>query len=105
MTVLPDDDDNPSGLHVLPSGLRTPPTPPVDLSQLSPAAPLPRRLHAGVQLWPVSIPEIERDMAGESPQQKIADLDRHCMPDGVPASKPEASVHGNADNHRSSLKL
>ena len=29
-------------------------------------------------------------------------LDRHYMPDGVP--EPEASVHGNADEHRSSLK-
>ena len=35
MTVLPDDDDvaDPAGLHDLPSGLRTPPTPPPDHSQ------------------------------------------------------------------------
>ncbi len=39
LTVLPDDDDidvpddaDPAGLHDLPSGLRTPPTPPADHS-------------------------------------------------------------------------
>jgi hypothetical protein len=55
-----------------------------------------------VQLWPVSIPDIVRDIAGSNPLQRIADFDRHYMPDGVPA--PEASVQGNADEHRSYLK-
>jgi hypothetical protein len=55
LTVLPDDDDDPlsrdpAGLHDLPSGLRTPPTPLVDPSQSPPASPLPRRLRAVAQL-------------------------------------------------------
>ena len=32
----------------------------------------------------------------------IASFDRHYMPDGVPA--PEASVQGNAEDHRADLK-
>ena len=102
MTVLPDDDDDPSGLHDLNSGLRTPPTPQVDPSQSSPASPLPMRLRAVAQLQPVSIPKIVRDMAGKTPQQNIADFDQHYMQDGVP--EPEASVDGNANEHRSILK-
>jgi hypothetical protein len=102
LTVLPDDDDDPSGLHDLHSGLRTPPTPPVDPSQSSPASPLQMRLRGVAQLRPVSIPEIVRDMAGKNPHQKIADFDQHYMLDGVP--EPEASVDGNANEHSSSLK-
>jgi hypothetical protein len=54
LTVLLDNDDDPlshdpAGLHDLPSGLRTPPTPPVDPSQSPPASPLPRRLRAVAQ--------------------------------------------------------
>ncbi len=101
MAVLPDDDDDPSGQHDLHSGLPTPPTPLADPSQSSPASPLPMRLPAVAQLRPVPIPEIVRDMAGKNPQQKIADFDRHYMTDGVP--EPEASVGGNANEHRSSL--
>jgi hypothetical protein len=104
LTVLPDDDDDsdPAGLHDLPSGLRTPPTPPADHSQSAEASAIPRRLRAVVQLRPVSIPEIVRDMTGKNPRQTIADFDRHYMPDGVP--EPEAPVDGNANEHRSSLK-
>ena len=54
------------------------------------------------QLRPVSIPDIVCDIAGSNPQQRIAVFDRHYMPDGVPA--PEASVQGNAENHRADLK-
>ncbi len=41
-------------------------------------------------------------VARKHPQQNIADFDRHYIPDGVP--EPEASVDGNADEHRSNLK-
>jgi len=77
-------------------------TPPVDRSQSPPASPLPRRLRAVAQLRPVSIADVVRDTAGKNPQLKIADFDLHYMSDGVP--EPEASVHGNADEHRSSLR-
>jgi hypothetical protein len=93
---------DPPDLHDQSPGSRTPPTPPVDRSQSPPASPLPRRLRAVAQLRPVSIADVVRDTAGKNPQLKIADFDRHYMPDGVP--EPEASVHGNVDEHRSSLK-
>ena len=60
------------------------------------------RVRAIAQLRPVSIPDIVRDIAGSNPQQRIAAFDRHYMPDGVPA--PEASVQGNAEDHRADLK-
>lgn len=47
--------------------------------------------------------QIVRDMAGKNPQQTIADFDLHYIPDG--AQEPEASVGGNADENRSSVKL
>ena len=45
------------------------------------------RQRAMAQLRPVSIPEIVRDMAGSDPVQKIADLDRHNMPEGQQAAE------------------
>ncbi len=63
----------------MPHGTCTPPTPP---SRSPPPASL--RIRAVAQLQPVSIPDIVRDMAGKNPQQKLADFDRHHMPDGVP---------------------
>ncbi len=98
-TVLSDEDIDP---HIQddqndpPAGMRTPPTPP------PPGSPIPARVRAVAQLRPVSIPDIVRDIAGNNPLQRIADFDRHYMPDGVPA--PEASVQGRADEHRSDLK-
>jgi len=80
---------DPPDLHDQSPGSRTPPTPPVDRSQSPPASPLPRRLRAVAQLRPVSIADVVRVV-------------RHYMPDGVP--EPEASVHGNVDEHCSSLK-
>ncbi len=62
----------------MPHWTRTPPTPPS--RSPPPASP---RVRAVAQLRPVSIPDIVRDMAGNNPQQKLADFDRHCMPDGV----------------------
>ncbi len=62
----------------MPHGTRTPPTPP--FQSPPPASP---RLRAVAQLRPVSIPDIVRDMAENNPQQKLADFDRHYMPDGV----------------------
>ena len=50
----------------------------------------------------MSIPDIVRSMAGQDPVQKIADFDRHYMPDVQPA--PDVSARGNADDHRSDLK-
>ena len=81
-------------------GKRTPPTPPSPSPP--PASPLPARARAAAQLRPVSIPEIVRDIAGKNSQQKLADFDRHYMPDGVP--EPEVSVTGNTGEHRSNLK-
>ena len=97
--VLSDDDlgtHNQEDQNDLSSGLRTPPTPP------PPGSPILNRVRAVSQLRPVSIPDIVHDVAGNNPQQRIADFDRHYMPDGVPA--PEASVQGNADEHREDLK-
>ena len=80
-------------------------TPPVETSPLqSPPASPPAlmRQRAVAQLRPVSIPEIVADMAGKDPLQKMANFDRHYMPDGQPA--PDASARGNAEAHRSDLK-
>ena len=41
-------------------------------------------------------------MAGKDTRRKLADFDRHYMPDGVP--EPEASVKGTTGEHRSNLK-
>jgi hypothetical protein len=41
-------------------------------------------------------------MAGKDPKRKLADFDRHYMPDGVPML--EASVTGKTGEHRSNLK-
>jgi hypothetical protein len=37
-------------------------------------------------------------MAGKDTRRKLADFDRHYMPDGVP--EPEASVTGTTGEHR-----
>ena len=98
-TVLSDEDTGPPNQddeQDPPAGMRTPPTPP------PPSSPIPARVRAIAQLRPVSIPDIVRDIAGSNPQQRIAAFDRHYMPDGVPA--PEASVQGNAEDHRAALK-
>ena len=98
-TVLSDEDTGPPNHddeQDPPAGMRTPPTPP------PPSSPIPGRVRAIAQLRPVSIPDIVRDIAGSNPQQRIAAFDRHYMPDGVPA--PEASVQGNAEDHRADLK-
>ena len=60
------------------------------------------RQRAMVQLRPVSIPEIVRDMAGSDPVARIQDFDRHYMPDGQPA--PEASSRGTSGAHSAELK-
>jgi hypothetical protein len=78
-----------------------PPTPPVVASP-SPS-PAPMRQRAMAQLWPVSIPDIVGHMAGKDSAQKIADFDRHYMPDGLPA--PDAVASGNADAHRSERRM
>jgi hypothetical protein len=80
--------------------ISTPPTPPAQSPP--PTSPLLSRVRAVAHIRPVSIPDIVRDMAGKDPQRKMADFDRHYMPDGVPA--PEASVTGNTVEHRSILK-
>jgi hypothetical protein len=41
-------------------------------------------------------------MAGKDPRRKLADFDRHYMPDGVP--EPEKSVTEKTGEHRSNLK-
>jgi hypothetical protein len=71
-------------------------TPPTTLARSPPpTSPLSSRVRAVAHLRP----DIVRDMAGKDPQRKIADSDRHYMPDGVP--ELEASVTGK---HRSNLK-
>ena len=79
---------------------QTPPTP--AHHQPSPSPPRPIRQRAMAQLRPVSIPNIVCDTAGPDPLRKIADFDRHYMPDGQPAD--ESSSRGNSDAHRSELK-
>ena len=104
-TVVPDEDgqrsDDDEGQVPVPSRSQTPPTPPVQAAS-PPACSRPLRQRAMAQLRPVSIPEIVRDMAGSDPLQKIADLDRHYMPEGQPA--PEVSSRGTSDAHRAELK-
>ena len=84
----------------MPHGTRTPPTPPS--RSPPPTSPQLSRVRAVAHLRPVSIPDIVRDMAGKDPKRKLADFDRHYMPDGVPM--PEASVTGKTGEHRSNLK-
>ncbi len=65
----------------MPHGSRTPPTP---LARSPPpTSPLSSRVREVAHLWPVSVPDIVRDMAGKDPQRKIADFDRHYMQDVV----------------------
>ncbi len=89
-TVVPDDDGQRSADEDhQPSRSQTPPTPPVQAepSRSPPPSHRPMRQRAMAQLRPVSIPEIVRDMAGSDPVQKIADLDRHNMPEGQQAAE------------------
>ena len=79
---------------------QTPPTP--AHHQPSPSPPRPIRQRAMAQLRPVSIPNIVSEMAGPDPLRRIADFDRHYMPDGKPAA--ETSGRGNSDAHHSQLK-
>ena len=79
---------------------QTPPTP--AHHQPSPSPPRPIRQRAMAQLRPVSIPNIVSEMAGPDPLRRIADFDRHYMPDGQPADK--SSSHWNSDAHRSELE-
>ena len=59
----------------------------------SPSAyPAPLRQRAMAHLRPVSMPDLVCDMAGKDPTRKIADFDRHYMPDGQPS--PDASARG-----------
>uniref|UniRef100_A0A7S0QMD2 C2H2-type domain-containing protein n=1 Tax=Cryptomonas curvata TaxID=233186 RepID=A0A7S0QMD2_9CRYP len=82
---------------------QTPPTPPDrDHHQPSPSPPRPIRQRAMAQLRPVSIPNIVSEKAGPDPLRRIADFDRHYMPDGQPAA--ETSSRSNSDAHRSQLK-
>jgi hypothetical protein len=58
---------------------------------LDPLLQLLSRVRAVAHLRPVSILDIVRDMAGKDPQGnlgKVADFDRHYMPDGVPEPEP-----------------
>jgi hypothetical protein len=85
--VVPDDDHGRISEEEEPQHLRshTPPTPP-DRLQPTPSPPRPIRQRAMAQLRPVSIPNIVSDIAGPDPLRRIADLDRHYMPDGQPAA-------------------
>ena len=97
------DDELHTGHHnnpMEPDGTRTPPTP--SARSPPPTSPPPSRIPAVAHLRPVSIPDIVRDMAGKDTRRKLADFDRHYMPDGVP--EPEASVKGTTGEHRSNLK-
>ncbi len=84
----------------MPHGTRTQPTPPS--RSPPPTSQQPSRIRAVANLRPVSIPDIVRDMAGKDPRRKLADFDRHYMPDGVP--EPEKSVTEKTGEHRSNLK-
>jgi hypothetical protein len=97
LAVVPDDDPLPLED---PAGVRTPPTPPVVPTHSQSPAPL--RQRAMAHLRPVSIPDLVSNMAGKDPTRKIADFDRHYMPDGQPS--PDVSARGDADDHRSELK-
>ena len=64
-TVLSNEDTGPPNQddeQDPPAGMRTPTPPP-------PSSPIPARVRAIVQLQPVSIPDIVRDIAGSNPQQ------------------------------------
>ncbi len=104
MAVVPDDDLGriSDEEEQYPPRSQTPPTPP-DNHQPSPSPPVPIRQRAMAQLRPVSIPNIVSDMAGTDSLQRIADFDRHYMPDGQPAA--ETSLCGNSDEHRSCVML
>ena len=110
MAVVPDDNDEDRGQRNsdveerAPHRAQTPPTPPVQHEPSGSPLPSPRpmRQRAMAQLRPVSIPNIVCDTAGPDPLRKIADFDRHYMPDGQPAD--ESSSRGNSDAHRSELK-
>ena len=110
MAVVPDDDDEDRGQRNSddeerePHRAQTPPIPPVQHEPSGSPLPSPRpmRQRAMAQLRPVSIPNIVCDTAGPDPLRKIADFDRHYMPDGQPAD--ESSSRGNSDAHRSELK-
>ena len=110
MAVVPDDDEEDHGQRNSdveerePHRAQTPPTPPVQHGPSGSPLPSPRpmRQRAMAQLRPVSIPNIVCDTAGPDPLRKIADFDRHYMPDGQPAD--ESSSRGNSDAHRSELK-
>ncbi len=99
VAVVPEDDFcDPLALED-PARARTSPTPPV--VQSPSASPAPMRHRAMAHLRPVSIPALVSDMAGKDPTRKIADFDRHYLPDGQPSLAPDASARGNADDHRS----
>ena len=108
MAVLPDDDH---GQHrsdeeqqQQPSRSQTPPTPTSEHApshSLNPS-PRPMRLRAMAQLRPVSIPNIVSDIAWKDTIRKIAEFDRHYMPDGQPSQ--ETSSQGKSHAHRSDLK-
>ena len=99
LAVVPDDDHE---MH--PPHAPTPPESPVHAppSQTPPSSPRPMRQRAMAQLRPVSIPNIVCDLAGPQPGRRIAEFDRHYMPDGQPA--PETSSRGKSDAHRTELK-
>ena len=100
MAVVPDDDDRGQRIsdeeERQPSRAQTPPTPPVqhEPSRSPLLSPRPMRQRAIAQLRTVSIPNIVCDIAGPDPLRKIADFDRHYMPDGQPAD--QTSSHGNS---------
>ncbi len=94
MAVVPDDDlgriSASEDDEQQPPRSQTPPTPPVhDQPSPSPPHPIPQRSMA--QLRPVSIPNIVSDIAGPDPLRRIADFDRHYMPDGQPAKETPSS--------------
>ena len=103
-TVLSDDDMGPHTRWRARSASRNAPPPKLALTPPPPGSPIQAQVRAGVQLRPVSIPDIVRDIAGGNPQQRIAAFDRHYIINlyGVPA--PEASVQRNAEDHRLNLK-
>ena len=84
------------------------PTPPESPAHAAPSQsppsspPRPMRQRAMAQLRPVSIPNIVSDLAGPQPVRRIAEFDRHYMPDGQPAA--ETSSRGISDAHRTELK-
>jgi hypothetical protein len=84
VSVLSDDyfgPHNQDDLNHPPAGMRTHQTPP------PPGCLIPTRVHAVAQLWPVSVPDIFRDIAWKNPPQRILDFDHHYMLVGVQALK------------------